>query len=55
MHPPATSAGFSVPDAFVVGYNLDYNEAFRDMPHICIINQQGVEHFEAHPVLQGLQ
>ncbi len=37
--------GFSVPDSFVVGYNLDYNEAFRDMPHICIINQAGIREF----------
>jgi hypoxanthine phosphoribosyltransferase len=28
----ADFVGFSVPDAFVVGYNLDYNEAFREMP-----------------------
>ena len=50
----ADYAGFSVPDAFVVGYNLDYNEAFRDMTHICIINGAGIEHFKAHPVLMGL-
>lgn len=50
----ADYAGFSVPDAFVVGYNLDYNEAFRDMPHICIIAPEGIEHFKAHPVLKGL-
>lgn len=24
---------------FVVGYNLDYNEYFRDMNHIAVINQ----------------
>ncbi len=50
----ADYAGFSVPDAFVVGYNLDYNEAFRDMPHICIISPEGIEHFKAHPMLLGL-
>jgi hypoxanthine phosphoribosyltransferase len=41
----ADYVGFSVPDAFVVGYNLDYNEAFRDMPHICIINDAGVHEY----------
>lgn len=46
--------GFSVPDAFVVGYNLDYNEAFRDLPPICIINEKGVEFFKSHPTLKGL-
>ena len=50
----AEYVGFSVPDAFVVGYNLDYNEAFREMPHICIINGEGISHFESHPVLKGL-
>ncbi|XP_077977992.1 hypoxanthine-guanine phosphoribosyltransferase-like isoform X2 [Glandiceps talaboti] len=33
--------GFEVPDKFVVGYALDYNEYFRDLSHICIINEQG--------------
>ena len=49
----ADYVGFSVPDAFVVGYNLDYNEAFRDMPHICIINEAGIGHFRSHPVVRG--
>lgn len=42
----ADFVGFSVPDHFVVGYNLDYDEAFRDMPHICIINDAGISHFK---------
>lgn len=50
----AQYVGFSIPDAFVVGYNLDYNEAFRDMTHIAIINQAGIEHFKSHDVLKGL-
>ncbi|KAJ3011406.1 UNVERIFIED_CONTAM: hypoxanthine phosphoribosyltransferase 1 [Siphonaria sp. JEL0065] len=33
--------GFSVPDLFVVGYGLDYNEYFREMEHICIISETG--------------
>ncbi|XP_038044778.1 hypoxanthine-guanine phosphoribosyltransferase-like [Patiria miniata] len=33
--------GFEVPDKFVVGYALDYNEYFRDLGHICIINDEG--------------
>jgi len=39
-------AGFSIPDYFVVGYCLDYNEFFRDMDHICIINDAGKERFK---------
>ena len=33
--------GFEVPDHFVVGYALDYNEYFRDLQHICVINETG--------------
>ena len=46
--------GFSVPDHFVVGYNMDYNEAFRDMPHLCVVNDAGIEHFRRLPVLENL-
>ncbi|XP_041366572.1 hypoxanthine-guanine phosphoribosyltransferase-like [Gigantopelta aegis] len=33
--------GFEVPNKFVVGYALDYNEYFRDLNHICVINENG--------------
>ncbi|KAI8077834.1 phosphoribosyltransferase-like protein [Halteromyces radiatus] len=33
--------GFAIPDAFVVGYALDYNEYFRDLDHICVISEHG--------------
>lgn len=29
--------GFTVPDAFVVGYGLDYAELYRDLPHVTSI------------------
>ncbi|KAJ9060265.1 hypothetical protein DSO57_1032679 [Entomophthora muscae] len=35
--------GFAIPDEFVVGYALDYNEYFRDLDHICIISEHGKE------------
>lgn len=28
--------GFDIPDAFVVGYGLDYNDEYRHLPHIAI-------------------
>ncbi|XP_011605217.1 hypoxanthine phosphoribosyltransferase 1, like isoform X1 [Takifugu rubripes] len=37
--------GFEVPDAFLVGYALDYNEYFRDLSHICILNDQAKEKY----------
>ncbi|EGF78007.1 hypothetical protein BATDEDRAFT_91122 [Batrachochytrium dendrobatidis JAM81] len=33
--------GFSIPDLFVVGYCLDYNEVFRDLDHIAVISETG--------------
>ncbi|PWA23550.1 hypothetical protein CCH79_00005816 [Gambusia affinis] len=39
--------GFEVPDKFVVGYALDYNEYFRDLNHICVISETGKEKYKA--------
>ncbi|XP_055500071.1 hypoxanthine-guanine phosphoribosyltransferase isoform X2 [Leucoraja erinacea] len=39
--------GFEVPDKFVVGYALDYNEYFRDLNHICVISEKGKEKYKA--------
>ncbi|KAG7455228.1 hypothetical protein MATL_G00254380 [Megalops atlanticus] len=33
--------GFEIPNRFVVGYALDYNEYFRDLNHICVISEKG--------------
>ena len=30
--------GFTIPDKFVVGYGLDYNERFRNLPYIAVID-----------------
>ncbi|XP_065775634.1 phosphoribosyltransferase domain-containing protein 1 isoform X2 [Muntiacus reevesi] len=38
-------AGFEIPNLFVVGYALDYNEYFRDLNHICVINDHGKEKY----------
>lgn len=35
--------GFSIPDAFVVGYGLDYAEKYRNLPYICILDPDKVE------------
>lgn len=31
--------GFDIPDAFVVGYGLDYNDEYRHLPHIAVLSE----------------
>lgn len=38
-------AAFNVPEVFSVGYALDYNEYFRDLPHVCVLNEEGKTKF----------
>ncbi|XP_073533627.1 phosphoribosyltransferase domain-containing protein 1 [Phyllobates terribilis] len=38
--------GFEIPNIFVVGYALDYNEHFRDLHHLCIISEKGKEKYK---------
>lgn len=40
-------AAFNVPNAFVVGCGIDYNEHFRDLPHVAVLNDNGVETFSS--------
>ena len=39
----ATYKGFSIPNHFIVGYGLDYNELYRDVRDIWVISQAGIE------------
>ena len=32
--------GFETPDAFVVGYGLDYNECYRNLPYIGVLKSE---------------
>ena len=41
--------GFEIPDKFLVGYALDYNEYFRDLNHICVISENGKKKYAAKP------
>jgi hypoxanthine phosphoribosyltransferase len=38
---PIDYLGFTVPDAFVVGYGLDFDEDFRYLPSLCILEDEG--------------
>jgi hypoxanthine phosphoribosyltransferase len=33
----ADYVGFEIPDAFVVGYGLDFNDEYRHLPHIAVL------------------
>ena len=39
----AKYTGFSIPDHFIVGFGLDYNELYRDVPDIWVISQAGID------------
>ena len=38
---PIDYLGFTVPDKFLVGYGLDYNEKFRNLPDMCFLEDEG--------------
>jgi len=36
---PLTYIGFEVPDEFLVGYGLDYQEEYRNLPFIALVSE----------------
>jgi len=40
-HVRADYVGFTIPDAFVVGYGLDYSERFRELPYVAVFETLG--------------
>ena len=34
--------GFVVPDEFVIGYGLDYNQKYRNLPYIGVIKEEAI-------------
>lgn len=32
--------GFTIPDAFVVGYGLDYNDDYRHLPYVAVVDAE---------------
>ena len=37
---PVDYNGFEIPDAFVVGYGLDYNSCYRNLPYIGVLKEE---------------
>ena len=42
----ANYVAFYVPDVFVVGYGMDINENLRDLRHLCVMNETGINKFK---------
>jgi len=43
--PPKVAAkyiGFSIPNHFIIGYGLDFNELYRDLRDIWVISKAGI-------------
>ncbi|MBV9928010.1 MAG: hypoxanthine phosphoribosyltransferase [Acidobacteria bacterium] len=40
---PIDYCGFQIPDAFVVGYGLDYAERYRNLPYIAVIKDPSLK------------
>ncbi|KAI3384778.1 hypothetical protein SNEBB_004789 [Seison nebaliae] len=40
--PSVKYAGFLIPDEFVVGYGMDFNDHFRNEKHICVLNGETI-------------
>ncbi len=36
----ADYVGFPIPDVFVVGYGLDFNQQYRQLPDLCVLRSQ---------------
>jgi len=34
----ADYVGFTIPDAFVVGYGLDFAQKYRNLPDVCVLH-----------------
>jgi hypoxanthine phosphoribosyltransferase len=39
----AKYVGFSIPNHFIIGYGLDFNELYRDLKDIFVISQTGID------------
>ena len=39
MHLPTRYVGFEIPDRFVVGYGLDHDELYRNLPFVATLGQ----------------
>jgi hypoxanthine phosphoribosyltransferase len=50
---PIDYCGFSIPDVFVVGYGIDWNEQYRDLHDICYLEEKDNAAASVDPGRQG--
>jgi hypoxanthine phosphoribosyltransferase len=43
---PLDYVGFDIPDEFVLGYGLDFDEKYRNLPYVAVLRK---EYFEGFP------
>ena len=41
--------GFDLPDEFVVGYGLDYNHLYRNLPDLCVLKPEAMRSADQEP------
>ncbi|MBD0316628.1 MAG: hypoxanthine phosphoribosyltransferase [Nitrospiraceae bacterium] len=39
VHVPVEYVGFKIPDKYVVGYGLDYQQKYRNLPYLAVLDQ----------------
>jgi hypoxanthine phosphoribosyltransferase len=44
---PIRYTGFEIPDRFVVGYGLDLDQRYRNLPHIAALDREDPSHFRS--------
>lgn len=42
LETPCELVGFDIPDVFVVGYGLDFNDEFRNMPFVGVLGEAAI-------------
>ncbi len=43
VHPPIEYVGFKIPNRYVVGYGLDYEQKYRNLPYLVALDQVGMD------------
>jgi hypoxanthine phosphoribosyltransferase len=46
---PIPYRGFEIPDVFVVGYGMDYQQRYRQLPHIAVLQVNGYQSAPPEP------